>query len=410
MADLAADGDVPPRVEDVVDLSSGDIETQVVAICRRLLGKADSAWREAPDADFEVKVITGGLTNLLYKVSLCCPAADPPTVLVRAFGKAGDAVCDRSMENKVFQDLSKAGFGPRLFGLFGNGRLEGWLEGRRPLEALEMLQCSEPDFMCMIARKTAELHARIVPTSIGDMTKVDLWDQIQQWANLAREVSFPDDPVKAGKLAQLDLPAVLAEIEHCQRLLPSRLNSDGEALLAAAGPLESAAHRARRLLYEKRFCHMDLLSGNIMFSQEAGDVRLIDFEYAAVCYIGVDVANHFNAVPESYFNAGNRFEPETWYPSSLQQLNWLSAYMKERSLVDLELDRELGEALLQVVAQFALVAELRWVIWAVVQAGYSPVDFDYLEYATMRFRAYFLYRKWQETGRRDQDHREDLLH
>jgi hypothetical protein len=32
-------------------------------------------------------------------------------------------------------------------------------------------------------------------------------------------------------------------------------------------------------------------------------------------------------------------------------------------------------------------AELRWVLWAVVQAALSPVDFDYLNYACLRFHS-----------------------
>ena len=37
------------------------------------------------------------------------------------------------------------------------------------------------------------------------------------------------------------------------------------------------------------------------------------------------------------------------------------------------------------------ITELRWSVWAVVQAGLSPVDFDYLGYAKMRWEVGYCY-------------------
>lgn len=55
---------------------------------------------------------------------LCCvgrllepwPHISPPgsEVLVRVFGAAGDAVCDRQSENSLFRELASAGLGPNL--------------------------------------------------------------------------------------------------------------------------------------------------------------------------------------------------------------------------------------------------------------------------------------------------------
>ncbi|GFH18776.1 uncharacterized protein HaLaN_15633 [Haematococcus lacustris] len=52
-------------------------------------------------------------------------------------------------------------------------------------------------------------------------------------------------------------------------------------------------------------------------------------------------------------------------------------------LSDAQLDKLCAEADL-----FALVSHTFWGIWALVQARYSPIDFDYLEYSAMRWREY----------------------
>lgn len=312
-------------------------------------------------------------------------------LLARVFGKAGDVVCDRRRENEVFAELSALGFGPRLHGLFGNGRLEGWLEGRRPLEALEMLQAEPVDFPSLNARKLAEMHEVCSPA-----TDVEIWAQLREWVTLAKAVAFPADAEKAAKLESLAaFPRYEQELDFVEEVLPSLRNGQGAVLLEEH---TGAARRARELLFERRFCHLDLLSGNIMYSEAQGDVRFIDFEYAMHSYVGLDIANHFNAVPESCLILNDTFEPDEYYPSRELQSRWLRSYFGARSI---ELDDELLEELLKVVLDFAMLAEIRWVVWSVVQAGSSPVDFDYLNYCDMRFaQGYLKYKAWREAGRR----------
>ena len=37
---------------------------------------------------------------------------------------------------------------------------------------------------------------------------------------------------------------------------------------------------------------------------------------------------------------------------------------------------------------FALVAHQYWGVWALIQARYSPIDFDYLSYSSLRWKEY----------------------
>ena len=44
----------------------------------------------------------------------------------------------------------------------------------------------------------------------------------------------------------------------------------------------------------RRFCHNDLLCGNIMVNDSTAAITLIDFEYGGTNFRGFDIANHFN--------------------------------------------------------------------------------------------------------------------
>merc|ERR1740121_3523529 len=103
--------------------------------------------------------------------------------------------------------------------------------------------------------------------------------------------------------------------------------------------------------------------------------------------VGVDIANHFNAIPESCLILKNTFDVDAYYPKDDVQLKFLRAYLEKRGM---SVDEEVLAAMLGVILEFTLLAELRWVIWALVQAHKSPVDFDYLEYMRLRFEDGYL--------------------
>jgi len=353
------------------------------------------------DADAEVVQVSGGITNMLYRVAPKKGTAmhsRAAPILARVFGQAGDVVCDRRRENVVVAELSEMGFGPKLFGVFANGRLEHWYADRRPLEPLEMVQAEPVDMQTMIAKRLAEMHQRASPK----VEEVDLWAQLRDWVALGKKVAFPDDAEKAAKLAKLNpYPRFEEQLDELEALLPSQRTDGGRRLLESTGTgasLSAAARRARELLFEERFCHLDLLSGNIMYSEGVRDVDFIDYEYSMRTCVGLDVANHFCAVPESCLILEDTFDVDKYYPSQALQRRWLSAYYAARRV---ELDEEVLDEMLKVVLDFALLAELRWVIWSVVQAGHSPVDFDYLDYGVMRFEQGFMnYRAWRDRGAR----------
>lgn len=84
--------------------------------------------------DLTVSSVSGGITNILYRVSGMRPTngnnddnntsnlLSPDSVLVRVFG--GHGMIDRDIENATFSALWKAGIAPTYYGRFGNGRVE----------------------------------------------------------------------------------------------------------------------------------------------------------------------------------------------------------------------------------------------------------------------------------------------
>ena len=100
-------------------------------------------------ARLEVSTISGGITNKLFRCSIpgsnssslsssspssspssssaAASAGTPSSVLLRVFG--GEGIIDRDKENATVAWLAANGQGPKYYGRFGNGRIEGWLEG-----------------------------------------------------------------------------------------------------------------------------------------------------------------------------------------------------------------------------------------------------------------------------------------
>ena len=51
------------------------------------------------------------------------------------------------------------------------------------------------------------------------------------------------------------------------------------------------------------------------------------------------------------------------------------------------------KALRAEVNKWTLPSHLWWAVWAILQARYSPIEFDFVEYARLRFTGYRLHKK-----------------
>jgi ethanolamine kinase len=127
------------------------------------------------------------------------------------------------------------------------------------------------------------------------------------------------------------------------------------------------------------FAHNDLLSGNIMYDEKSDVLYLIDFEYSSYSYRGFDISNHFNEY------AG--FDCDySLYPKKEAQHHFFRHYLYPecpKKATEPEL-----ESLFIETNVYALASHLYWAAWAIVQARFSSIDFDYLEYFFLRYNEY----------------------
>lgn len=129
------------------------------------------------------------------------------------------------------------------------------------------------------------------------------------------------------------------------------------------------------------------------------EAHFIDYEYGCYAFRGFDIGNHFNEF------AG--FECEYWrYPTKEFQFKWYDWYLTEvnnggrmiimNTSIDIKYintfivkptDAE-KERLYKEVDGFSLASHYYWGLWAMIQAMVSDIDFNYMEYAVLRFDEY----------------------
>lgn len=373
---------------------------------------------------FEVSVVSGGITNQLYRCSLSSHSHAP--VLVRIYGPRTELVIDRSKENEVVDVLSVRQQGPRIFGRFENGRLESWLSGH----SLTPAEMREPGMARMIAATLAKLHCQSMPFPRSPV----IASVLRKWSQIASEVRFPDNAAKQAILDRLNLPEVVRAVDE---------------FLAR---VESSYYGSRSALV---FAHNDLLSGNIMFdagsaspaataaavsssatssspsssaaspssaasasaatvSSSPPRVFLVDFEYANFNPRAFDLANHFAECcgfecewehfpkrtqmcnfMESYLHAVQRVQAEQAEQQAVVANSELGATVAASAAAALASSSSsslpMSRACMELYAEvqcWLLAPHLFWTLWAVVQGRHSPIDFEYLPYSLLRFQAF----------------------
>eukprot|EP01052_Picozoa_sp_SAG31_P021252 SAG31_NODE_1634_length_7683_cov_10.287843_3_plen_455_part_00 len=320
-------------------------------------------------ADIAVEVISGGITNKLKKVVY---PGTKPAVLVRLFGAEG--MIDRNEEDPLFEAICGVLGEPKYYGRFKNGRVEGWLEGCRPLMLDDM---SNPSFSPNIAQKLARLHKFDgIPVQFQKKySKPGMWTQLNAWYEEAIEPRTAAtingrSPADKALLATIDLGQARIELDTLKKTIPSSV------------PVG--------------FCHNDLLCGNIMVNETTNAITLIDFEYGGTNFRGFDIANHFNEwaggtddVPDgSYSGYKPGVADYSRFPTLEQQRVFCEAYLTEfegQKPSPAQVDSLLEEA-----AQFVLVNHWYWGLWAINQARDEGCEeFPYLTYARSRIDEYY---------------------
>ncbi|XP_008309641.1 choline kinase alpha isoform X1 [Cynoglossus semilaevis] len=369
-----------------------DLETRQRAFlwCREFL---HGAWKNLEEEEFCISVIRGGLSNKLFLCSLSdsvdSDGEEPRSVLLRLYGAILQMSCNKGdstqsnkenqtqgteamiLESVMFAILAERELGPKLYGIFPQGRLEQYIPSRK----LDTSELSHPPISAEVAEKMAKFHAMRMPFNkepkwlFGTMDKY--MDQVMN-LDFTRE----SHRCRYNRLLSYNLPQEMD-------VLKSLLDSTPSPVV---------------------FCHNDCQEGNILLlnaqnTEDRQKLMLIDFEYSSYNYRGFDIGNHFcewmydyDCDEFPYFSVNTQA-----YPSKAQQLHFIEHYLREShcGFDDLseEEQRRLKEDMYQEVNRFSLASHFFWGLWSIIQARLSTIQFGYLDYALARFDAYFQQKK-----------------
>ncbi|KAB0404646.1 hypothetical protein E2I00_000654, partial [Balaenoptera physalus] len=260
------------------------------------------------------------------------------------------------LESVMFAILAERSLGPKLFGIFPQGRLEQFIPSRR----LDTEELSLPDISAEIAEKMARFHGMKMP-----FNKEPKWlfGTMEKYLNQVLRIKFTGE----SKVKQLH--------KFLSYNLPLELESLRSLLESTPSPVV--------------FCHNDCQEGNILLlegreTSENQKLMLIDFEYSSYNYRGFDIGNHFCEWMYDYnYEKYPLFRANILkYPTRKQQLhfisNYLAAFQNEFENLSNEEKSVIEEEMLLEVNRFALASHFFWGLWSIVQAKISSIEFGYM--------------------------------
>nr|KAF6464531.1 choline kinase alpha [Rousettus aegyptiacus] len=293
---------------------------------------------------------------------------EPRKVLLRLYGAILKMGAEAMvLESVMFAILAERSLGPKLYGIFPQGRLEEFIPSRR----LDTEELSLPDISAEIAEKMATFHGMKMP-----FNKEPKWlfGTMEKYLNQVLRIKFTGE-TRAKQLHRFLGYNLPLELESLRSLLES-----------TPSPVV--------------FCHNDCQEGNVLLlegreNNEKQKLMLIDFEYSSYNYRGFDIGNHFcewmydyNYEKYPFFRA-NILK----YPTKKQQLhfisNYLAAFPNEYENLSNEEKSVIEEEMLVEINRFALASHFFWGLWSIIQAKISSIEFGYMDYAQARFDAYF---------------------
>uniref|UniRef100_A0A9J7ZF87 ethanolamine kinase n=1 Tax=Cyprinus carpio carpio TaxID=630221 RepID=A0A9J7ZF87_CYPCA len=332
-----------------------DTRRRAFSWCRDFLS---GSWKAISVNDFQIKIVSGGLSNLLYMCSLPDDVeptgVEPRRVLLRIYGAILQGVDSIVLESVMFAILAERELGPRLYGIFPEGRLEQYL----PSDRLRTEQLGFPEISAEIASKMARFHGMEMP-----------FNKEPKWLFVKTII------LKAGLQEQCDKVA----LNHVLSLSVRSL------LTATPSPVV--------------FCHNDVQEGNILMldgrENSSDKLMLIDFEYSSYNYRGFDFGNHFCEWIYDYtYDQWPFYKAKVEnYPNRQQQLHFIRHYLSERRGVAPADQARIEEDMITEANRFALASHFLWGLWSIIQAKISKIEFGYMDYAQHRFDTYFKQKK-----------------
>lgn len=147
--------------------------------------------RDLQPTDIDIYKVSGSLTNAVFFVSAPSAQPAPRKVLLRIYGPSSSVLISRPKELYTLYKLSSIyRIGPRVFGTFGNGRVEEFFDSH----ALTEEDLRTPETSRWIGRRMSELHSvdigEVMMPGDGweDKKEIAVFKNFSSWSKIAREV------------------------------------------------------------------------------------------------------------------------------------------------------------------------------------------------------------------------------
>ncbi|KAF1870591.1 hypothetical protein Lal_00025853 [Lupinus albus] len=398
----------------------------IIKLCKDIF----KAWSNLDDSCFHVEKISGGITNLLLKVSVKEENCIDDTIAIRLYGPNTEYIIDRHRELQAVKYLSAAGFGAKWLGIFGNGMVQSFINAHTLIPS----DIRDPKLAAKVAKELRRFHHVDIPGSKEPQLWNDIWKFFEKASVLEFEESKMHKTYKTisfrevhDEIVELKYWAILRTRWSLRRFsyyhrTTLRVNIDLLLVYIGLGYVSWANHtrhdkdvnhriqtgwmKRRNVsggICDKRlssilpqglsdrlnspviFSHNDLLSANIMINDE-DKIYFIDYEYASYNYRGFDIANHFAEY------AG--FECDyNLYPNMNEQFHFFRHYIQpdrphEKEFIKAEVSEKDLETFYVETNTYVLASHLFWALWGLIQAKMSAIDFDYLGYFFLRYNEY----------------------
>ncbi|KAK7877701.1 hypothetical protein WMY93_031588 [Mugilogobius chulae] len=365
-----------------------------------LLQKLRPTW--SPER-ITLKSFTEGITNRLIGCFLSPDQdrdwdqeqdqeQDQDVVLVRIFGRNTDLFVDRSREVQTVRILESKGCGPKIYCSFNNGISYEYLQGA----PLSQDQLEQPRIYRLVAAQLAKLHSVQIKNSESE--KTFLWKKMEHFLSLIQKSQSEESRSIHSQSEESRSIHSQSESRSRSRFWSGPVPGP-EVLKREMNLLKSSLSRVQSPVV---LCHNDLLTKNIIYNKQRETVKFIDFEYADFNYQAFDIGNHFNEF------AGVSDLDYGRYPSPELQHDWIRTYLQNYNQeTGSDVTQQEVTRLYVQVCKFSLASNLFWGMWAVLQAQFSSIDFDFSSYAAARLDFYFQKRDEYLQLDQDQDQNQD---
>ncbi|KAJ2691899.1 hypothetical protein GGH99_002086 [Coemansia sp. RSA 1285] len=409
----------PAECKDVsIKVSDNPDPTELRSRVATLLNQILTPEVAIEDSQVRVEKMSAAISNYVYMVEIDhAPVVVPPAaaaaaaeavqlprkILLRVYGAGSSNILSRDEELYWISQLSTLGLGTHVYVVFGNGRLEEFLESTTLTEN----DTCQPSISRKVAQSLCQFHSLVTQyrpygNSAGDADGGEkavpqpwLWAKVDGWME---QVESKWSTVQ----------------QKCER------NAECTAILNNWSELKQAVEKYRAHVENSRspvvFAHNDVQYSNILQLEGTGELVLVDFEYSGYNYRGYDIANHYASWTAVYDPVKKtRVMDPALYPTAEQRYTFLREYVLTKAYLDANIDdsstgksgQDAGsglrlvrineyrideevEALDREVAFFEPAPYLHWGVWALLQACSSKTEYDYVSIAETRLAQFLV--------------------